>query len=81
MSPPLLKNGDNAVGVTLGNGWYRGNLAWDDKRNIYGKRLGLLMQIVVTYRGGRQETIGSDAALEGFDGADPDVGHLPRRDL
>jgi len=58
----LLKKGRNAVGVTLGNGWYRGNLAWGDKRNIYGDRLGLLMQIVVTYRGGRKETITSDAS-------------------
>jgi alpha-L-rhamnosidase len=56
----LLRNGQNAVGVTLGNGWYRGNLAWDDKRNIYGDRLALLLQITVTYRDGRQETITSD---------------------
>ena len=28
----LLKSGDNAVGVMLGNGWYRGNLAWQDRR-------------------------------------------------
>ena len=54
---PLLKTGRNAVGVTLGNGWYRGGLSWNDQRNTYGDRLGLLMQIVVTYRGGRQETI------------------------
>ena len=58
----LLKQGPNAVGVALGNGWYRGNLAWDDKRNIYGNRLGLLMQIVITYRGGRQEIVSSDTA-------------------
>ncbi|MFO7692820.1 MAG: glycoside hydrolase family 78 protein [Vicinamibacterales bacterium] len=64
----LLKKGPNAVGVTLGNGWYRGNLAWDDKRNIYGDRLGLLMQIVVTYRGGRQEAIVTDAAWKASTG-------------
>jgi len=56
----LLKNGQNAVGVTLGNGWYRGNLAWGDRRNIYGDRLALLVQITVTYRDGRQETIATD---------------------
>ena len=78
---PLLKQGPNAVGVTLGNGWYRGNLAWDDKRNIYGNRLGLLMQIVVTYRGGRQEIDRDRRELEGLDRPDPDVGDLPRRDL
>ena len=58
---PLLKAGPNAVGATLGNGWYRGNLAWASKRNIYGDRLALLLQIVVTYRDGRQEVVGTDA--------------------
>jgi alpha-L-rhamnosidase len=58
----LLKKGANAIGVTLGNGWYRGYLAWGDKRNIYGDRLGLLAQIVITYRGGKQEVLGTDAA-------------------
>jgi alpha-L-rhamnosidase len=64
----LLKKGPNAVGVTLGNGWYRGYLAWGDKRNIYGSRLGLLMQIVITYRGGRQDIITSDAAWKASTG-------------
>jgi len=57
----LLRNGQNAVGVTLGNGWYRGDLAWGDRRNVYGDRLALLMQIAVTYRDGRQETITTDS--------------------
>jgi alpha-L-rhamnosidase len=57
----LLKRGPNAVGATLGNGWFRGNLAWENNRNIYGDRLALLLQIVVTYRNGRQEVIATDA--------------------
>ena len=56
----LLKSGDNAVAVQLGNGWYRGFLAWQDRRNIYGERLALLGQIQVTYKDGREETIGTD---------------------
>jgi len=57
---PLLKPGRNAVGVTLGNGWYRGNLAWEGRRNIYGDRLGLLAQIRITYQDGHDEIIGTD---------------------
>ncbi len=56
----LLKNGDNAIGVMLGDGWYRGNLAWGGKRNLYGEKLGLLLQIEITYRDGRKELISSD---------------------
>ncbi|HEY6329155.1 MAG TPA: glycoside hydrolase family 78 protein [Blastocatellia bacterium] len=56
----LLRTGDNAVGVILGDGWYRGDLTWNPKRNFYGDRLGLLMQINVVYKDGHEETISSD---------------------
>jgi len=57
---PFLQAGDNAVGVMFGNGWYRGNLAWEGRRNLYGNHLALLCQIQVRYKDGREETIGSD---------------------
>lgn len=56
----LLKQGDNAVGVMLGNGWYRGYLAWGGQHNIYGKTLGLLFQLQLTYTDGSTETVVSD---------------------
>ena len=37
-------------GALLGNGWYRGYLAWEGQRNVYGDRLALLCQIEVTYK-------------------------------
>lgn len=55
-----LARGKNAVGVTLGNGWYRGNLAWENRRNIYGSTLGVLAQIRVVYTDGTEETIATD---------------------
>src|SRR6266576_3508083 len=33
-----LKNGTNCLAAMLGDGWFRGRLAWDDKRNSYGKK-------------------------------------------
>jgi alpha-L-rhamnosidase len=65
---PLLKPGANAVGALLGNGWYRGNLAFSERRNIYGDRLGLLAQIEVTYKDGHAETIVSDAGWKAATG-------------
>jgi alpha-L-rhamnosidase len=56
----LLQNGDNAVGVMLGSGWYRGNLAWAGNHNLYGKTLGLLFQLALTYTDGTTETVVSD---------------------
>ena len=60
----LLKAGDNALGVTLGNGWYRGFLAWDNHKNIYGKKPALLMQLMITFTDGSQSLIGSDESWQ-----------------
>jgi alpha-L-rhamnosidase len=57
----LLKAGANAVGVQLGNGWYRGNLPGGvNRRNVYGERLALLLQLEITYTDGREETLVTD---------------------
>jgi alpha-L-rhamnosidase len=56
----LVQRGANAVGVTLGDGWYRGRLAWEKRRNTYGKDVALLAQIVVRYADGREQVIGTD---------------------
>ncbi len=50
-----LKQGANAIGVVLGDGWYRGHLAWEDNKNIYGKKVGFLLQLEVTYADGATE--------------------------
>ncbi len=56
----LLQPGDNAIGVTLGDGWYRGYMGWQDQRNVYGKNLALLAQLHITYADGRVQVVGSD---------------------
>ncbi|MDN3657608.1 family 78 glycoside hydrolase catalytic domain [Ferruginibacter paludis] len=56
----MLSNGNNVIGATVGNGWYRGFLAWDDNKNIYGKKLGLLAQVNVVYTDGTREAIVTD---------------------
>jgi alpha-L-rhamnosidase len=65
---PLLVPGDNAVGVALGDGWYRGGLAWEGRRNVYGDRLALLCQIEIVYEDGRRDLIGSDEAWKAATG-------------
>jgi alpha-L-rhamnosidase len=51
---------ENAIGIILGDGWFRGNLGWIDNRNIWGSRLSALAQLRITYRDGTTETIGTD---------------------
>lgn len=54
-----LQQGKNAVGVYLGDGWFRGYIGWGDQRNYYGETLALLAQIVITYEDGSRQIFGS----------------------
>jgi alpha-L-rhamnosidase len=52
----------NVAVVTVGDGWYRGNLGFIKQRNIYGKEVGLLFQLTVEYANGTKEIIASDGS-------------------
>ncbi len=56
----MLTRGNNVIGAALGDGWYRGTLAWGDNWAIYGKRLGLLLQLKITYTDGSESVVTSD---------------------
>lgn len=58
----LLQTGENAVGVTLGSGWFRSYLAWGGNRNSYGKDLSLLFQLDIEYNDGTHELVSSDGS-------------------
>jgi alpha-L-rhamnosidase len=57
-----LKTGTNTALVSVGDGWYRGNLEFNFKRNTYGKEVGLLFQLEVEYADGQKDIIGSDGS-------------------
>jgi len=56
-----VREGDNALGAILGDGWYRGYMGYEGQRSLYGDRLALLLQLHITYADGRVEIVGSDA--------------------
>lgn len=51
---------ENAVGVVLGDGWYRGNIGWVSASGYYGDELSLLFQLKIDYTDGSSEWIVSD---------------------
>ena len=55
----LLK-GNNAIAAVLGDGWYRGTLGWGNNWAVYGKRLGILLQLKITYTDGSESLIVTD---------------------
>ena len=65
----FVKTGNNVIGVTLGNGWYRGYLAWGGKRDHYGSDIALLFQIDITYDDGTTGSIISDPSWKSNTGA------------
>lgn len=66
----LLQPGDNMALVTIGDGWYRGFLEWNGKRNWYGKEVGLLYQLEITLTDGTKQVMNSDGSWKSsFDGA------------
>jgi alpha-L-rhamnosidase len=56
----VLKNGANAIGVTLGNGWYKGRIGFGNQHNFYGDTRALLLQLEVEYADGTKEVIDTD---------------------
>ena len=55
-----LTPGVNALGVILGDGWYRGYLGWQGKRNTYGEKTAVLLQLEISYKDGQKDVICSD---------------------
>jgi len=65
----LLISGNNAIGVALGNGWYRGFIGFSGQKNFYGKELALLAQIEIQYTDGTRETIVTDESWKSSTGS------------
>lgn len=57
-----LRNGDNAIGVLLGNGWYnhQSKAVWDFDRAPWRNRPAFCMDLRITYSDGSVETIPTD---------------------
>ena len=56
-----LREGRNAIGALLGDGWFRGRLGYGKgKRNLYGDRLALLAQLELAYADGTTEVVTTD---------------------
>lgn len=64
-----LLQGNNAVGVILGDGWYRSYFGWEGKKNLYGEKTAVLCQIKVEYTDGSSELIMTDNTWKSSTGA------------
>lgn len=63
-----VKEQSNSVGIMVADGWYKGNLAWEGKSNLYGEKRGVLLQLVVSYQDGTEEMIVTDESWKASTG-------------
>jgi alpha-L-rhamnosidase len=63
-----LRQGANAIGVTLADGWYRGYVSYLYDRNVYGDSLSLMSQLEINYEDGTAERIISDGSWKSLTG-------------
>lgn len=59
----LLAEGENAAGILLGNGWYKGRFGFvEGQEELYGDSFSCLCQIDVYYEDGTEESIVTDGS-------------------
>ncbi|GIQ63518.1 alfa-L-rhamnosidase [Paenibacillus cisolokensis] len=58
----LLQAGGNAIGIMLGDGWYRGGLGFDNRNYMYGEQRAALAELHVRYADGTEEIVGTDGS-------------------
>lgn len=58
-----LLEGDNALGITLADGWWAGRLGSSGESARFGDMLGLLLQIELEYTDHERKIIGSDQSF------------------
>ncbi|TPV53492.1 alpha-L-rhamnosidase [Pseudarthrobacter phenanthrenivorans] len=54
----------SVIGVELGNGWYRGRLAWHGMSNLYGDQLGFFGQLDIEFEDGHVQTVASESSWQ-----------------
>ncbi|MBK1876457.1 alpha-L-rhamnosidase [Pelagicoccus mobilis] len=64
----LTRKGDNAIGIVLGDGWYRGNLFHPPVRANYGPQLSVICQLEVLLSNGEREIIASNTRWQSSTG-------------
>ncbi len=64
----LVQQGTNALGATLGDGWYAGYIGFENKRANYGPFPRFLAQMTIEYADGTTQTVGTDGDWRGATG-------------
>ncbi len=62
----LLKKGDNTIGLSLGPGWYKGDIVFDRFHNLYGDTMQAVCELRVKLEDGSEQVIASDESWKSY---------------
>ncbi|BDI31194.1 hypothetical protein CCAX7_32450 [Capsulimonas corticalis] len=63
-----LKKGANTIGAVLGDGWYSGYIGFSHRRDYFGVRPELRLQMEIVFTDGSRQTLVTDGAWKGSQG-------------
>ena len=64
----LVKDGGNAIGVLVGEGWYAGRIGFDENRNVWGDTIGVLALLRVKLQDGSTIEVKTDPSWKASTG-------------
>ncbi|MFV0556555.1 MAG: family 78 glycoside hydrolase catalytic domain [Lactovum sp.] len=59
---------NNAIAVMLADGWFKGDLSWEETRHHYGDKRGVLLQLHVSYEDGTKDIVITDESWKATTG-------------
>ena len=71
----LLRQGENRLEISCGNGWYKGRLGYEGASEVYGDRFSVLAELRIRWSDGSETVCGSDESwrYQGSDFAMSDI--------
>ena len=62
----LVRNGENTIGISLGPGWYKGDIVFDRYHNLYGDTMQAICELHITGKDGREAIIATDNSWKSY---------------
>ncbi len=56
----LVKAGANTIGLSIGDGWYKGHLAFEGHHSFFGSQLSGLLQLEIEFTDGTKQVVQTD---------------------
>ncbi len=63
---PFLKAGENTIGLSLGPGWYKGDIIFDRFHDLYGDTMQAICELHILLKDGSEQVVVSDESWKSY---------------